>query len=113
MAAVLGYEFGIGVRNGCFCAHPYILQLLQVPDDQVHSVRDEIVSGDRREVPGLVRISFGLYNTRADIDAFIEAINCIAAGKYRGIYHQDTASGQYLPEGWHVDLAQYSPLGTN
>jgi len=111
IAAVLGYEFGIGVRNGCFCAHPYILHLLQVPPERVYDVRDEILSGDRRQVPGLVRISFGLYNKREDIDACIEAIECIAAGNYKGVYHQDTSSGEFLPEGWHVDLAQYSPLG--
>ena len=28
VSAILGYEFGIGVRSGCFCAHPYILHLL-------------------------------------------------------------------------------------
>ncbi len=113
VAAVLGYEFGIGVRNGCFCAHPYILHLLQVPPEQVNLTREDILMGDRRAVPGLVRISFGLYNTREDVDALIAAVECIAAGKYKGIYHQDKASGQYLPEGWHVDMAQYSPLGMN
>ena len=30
LAAILSYEFGIGVRNGCFCAHPYMLHLLGV-----------------------------------------------------------------------------------
>ncbi len=30
-AAILSVEQGIGVRNGCFCAHPYILTLLDVP----------------------------------------------------------------------------------
>src|SRR5690606_6760062 len=28
VAAVLGYEWGIGVRAGCFCAQPYVMQLL-------------------------------------------------------------------------------------
>ena len=27
VSSILGYEFGIGVRSGCFCAHPYILHL--------------------------------------------------------------------------------------
>ena len=30
VSAILGYEFGIGVRHGCFCAHPYLLYLLGV-----------------------------------------------------------------------------------
>ena len=29
IAAVLGYEHGVGVRSGCFCAHPYIAHLLE------------------------------------------------------------------------------------
>ena len=28
VAAVLADEYGIGVRSGCFCAHPYVAQLL-------------------------------------------------------------------------------------
>src|SRR5581483_9025373 len=28
VAAILGTEWGIGVRSGCFCAHPYITRLL-------------------------------------------------------------------------------------
>ena len=30
VAAILGYEGGIGVRNGCFCAQPYVVRLLGV-----------------------------------------------------------------------------------
>ena len=30
VAARLSAEFGIGVRHGCFCAHPYLLRLLGV-----------------------------------------------------------------------------------
>ena len=28
VAAILAYEGGIGVRNGCFCAQPYVMRLL-------------------------------------------------------------------------------------
>ncbi|MDX1437664.1 MAG: aminotransferase class V-fold PLP-dependent enzyme, partial [Anaerolineales bacterium] len=27
VSAIMGFEFGIGVRSGCFCAHPYIIHL--------------------------------------------------------------------------------------
>ena len=33
VSAILGFEGGVGVRNGCFCAHPYILHLLKVDDE--------------------------------------------------------------------------------
>ena len=106
-AAVLGYEFGVGVRNGCFCAHPYILHLLGVSQDEALRVREEILDGDRREVPGLVRISFGLYNTRDEVDRLIEALDCILRGAYKGRYHQDPRRGEFVPEGWEIDFSQY------
>jgi cysteine desulfurase/selenocysteine lyase len=110
VAGVLGYEFGIGVRNGCFCAHPYLLRLMDVPTDEVDLVRSDILNGDRRDVPGMVRISFGLYNTLEEVDACVEALERISAGKFNGTYHQDMESGQFLPEGWQVDYSRYSPL---
>ena len=79
-AAILGYEFGIGVRNGCFCAHPYILHLLRLTPEATERVRDEMLAHDRSEMPGLVRASFGLYNTTAEVDAFAAALEKIARG---------------------------------
>ena len=35
-------QISIGVRNGCFCAHPYILHLLGLTPEQTARVRDEI-----------------------------------------------------------------------
>jgi len=107
VAAILGYEFGIGVRNGCFCAHPYLLHLLGVGEQQAGEVREEILRGDRREVPGMVRISFGLYNTIEEVDAVVGALQRIARGEYQGQYVQDLASGEYHPQGWKVDFERY------
>ena len=106
-AAILGYEFGIGVRNGCFCAHPYLLELMGVDRNMSQQVRSQIKAQDKREIPGLVRISFGLYNTEHEIDQLIEALEKILAGEYKGEYHQDKPSGAFLPEGWTVDYEQY------
>lgn len=107
LAAILSYEFGIGVRNGCFCAHPYLLQLLGVKNEHAQHVRQHILEGDRREVPGLVRISFGLYNQEAEIDCLVDALQRIARGEARGAYHQDAASGDFIPDGWQVDYDRY------
>ncbi|MCJ7708952.1 MAG: aminotransferase class V-fold PLP-dependent enzyme [Anaerolineales bacterium] len=110
VAAVLGYEFGIGVRNGCFCAHPYVLRLLGLSESQAAAVRTSILAGDRRQMPGLVRASFGLYNTPEEIDLLAEALTRIARGDYRGRYHQDPKSGEYHPEGFSPDFASYFDL---
>jgi selenocysteine lyase/cysteine desulfurase len=109
-AAILGYEFGIGVRNGCFCAHPYILHLLGLTPEQTARVRDEMLAHDRSEMPGLVRASFGLYNTVEEVDAFAAALEKIARGEYHGHYHQDKASGDYVPEGWAPEFEKYFAL---
>ena len=107
LSAVLSYEFGIGVRNGCFCAHPYLLHLLDVKEEQAHQVREQILVGDRREVPGLVRVSFGLYNQESEIDCLVDALNRIARRDYHGTYVQDPASGDFTPQGWNMDYGQY------
>jgi cysteine desulfurase / selenocysteine lyase len=106
-AAVLGYEFGIGVRSGCFCAHPYILHLLGLNQTQATAVRDTMLAGDRSQMPGLIRVSFGLYNTPKEVDRLIEALNRITRGEYQGVYLQDRATGEYTPQGWQVHFHHY------
>lgn len=111
VAAILGHEFGIGVRNGCFCAHPLILHLLDVDGPHALQVRDQILNDNRANMPGLIRASFGLYNTLEDVDRFVEAITAISAGDYRGEYVQDMASGEYHPVGWEPEFDAYFSLG--
>ena len=97
VAAILGFEGGIGVRNGCFCAHPYILQLSKVSRLQAQVHQQEILNGDRSNLPGLVRASFGCYNTLEEIDRLVEMLERIVRGDYCGDHVQDKASGDYLP----------------
>jgi hypothetical protein len=58
-------------------------------------------------MPGLVRASFGLYNTFADVDALVEAIHRIASGEYQGIYDQNLASGEFSLRDWLPDFDHY------
>ena len=97
VAAILGFEGGIGVRNGCFCAHPYILRLLKVEEEKARIYQQEILSGDRTHLPGLVRVSFGCYNTFKEIDALVEMLERIVSGDYHGDYVQNRTTGDYLP----------------
>jgi selenocysteine lyase/cysteine desulfurase len=107
VSAILGYEFGIGVRSGCFCAHPYILHLLGLSEAEANAVRDRMLAGDRSDMPGLIRASFGLYNTPEEVDAFVEALARIGRGEYAGDYIQDKATGEYKPQGWQPDYGAY------
>jgi selenocysteine lyase/cysteine desulfurase len=100
VAARLSAEFGIGVRHGCFCAHPYLLRLLGLDDDQVAAYRAAVLRHDRRAVPGAVRASAGASTSPADVDALLAAVGRIASGDPAPVpYRQDPATGDFWPEG--------------
>lgn len=103
-AAILSYEYGIGVRNGCFCAHPYVLNLLGVDDKEFQIYKDQILSGDKSDVPGLIRVSLGLYNIIEDIDRLILALRNIALGNYYDNYILDKGTGNYRPKGFNYQI---------
>ena len=42
---------------------------------------------------GLIRASFGLYNSLADVDALVAGLTAIAQGAYRGVYGPDGHGG--------------------
>ena len=105
VAARLSAEYGIGVRHGCFCAHPYLLRLLDLSADQVRAYRAAVIEGDRREMPGAVRASAGLSTTPADIERLLAAVAEIASGSAPPVaYEQDEHTGDYWPDsdvaGW-------------
>ncbi|MBK8998221.1 MAG: aminotransferase class V-fold PLP-dependent enzyme [Myxococcales bacterium] len=73
-AAYLNDFHNIAVRDGCFCAHPYVKALLQIDDQTEASYRQEMLCGDRRNVPGMVRASLGVYSTEDDVEALGTAL---------------------------------------
>jgi selenocysteine lyase/cysteine desulfurase len=109
VAAILGFEAGIGVRSGCFCAHPYVVHLLQLQAEEAASWRSKLLGGDKSDMPGMVRVSFGCYNEAEDIERLVETLGRIARGEYQGDYRLDRASGEYYPEGYRETLPEYLP----
>jgi len=91
VAATLGYEWGIGVRSGCFCAQPYVMSLLGLNPNQV---RNHILHNRRDLVDGLVRISFGFYNTNEEVDKLIQALAALNQGEH-ATYVVDQPTGLY------------------
>lgn len=105
VAARLSAEFAIGVRHGCFCAHPYLLRLLGVRPVEVARAREAMLAGDRSEIPGAVRASGGISTTLADIDRLLDAVRFIAGGEPAPVrYELDRRTGDYWPDsdapGW-------------
>ena len=46
VAAILGYEAGIGVRSGCFCAQSYVAHLLGLTEQEQARWQREHLAGD-------------------------------------------------------------------
>jgi selenocysteine lyase/cysteine desulfurase len=104
-AAVLSCEWGIGVRNGCFCAHPYVKAILRVSEEEGRAVEKSILARDRSAIPGAVRASFGLFNTLEDIDALGEALDAIARHDFDPGYVLDSERGEYTHPSFSPDFA--------
>jgi len=99
VSARLSAEHGIGVRHGCFCAHPYLLRLLDLRPAEVAEYRAAVVRGDRRTIPGAVRASAGISTTEEEVDRFLGALRGIAAGDPPLVpYEQDPHTGDYWPQ---------------
>ncbi|MEY2588574.1 MAG: hypothetical protein QOJ67_558 [Acidimicrobiaceae bacterium] len=100
VAARLSAEFGIATRHGCFCAHPYLLRLLDLSDEEVATYRADVLRGDRRSIPGAVRASAGINTTAADVDRLLSAVTYIAEGSPPPVaYEQDDNTGDWWPAG--------------
>lgn len=106
-AAILGYEGGIGVRSGCFCAHPYVVHLLQLDEHHAESWRSQLLGGDKSNMPGMVRASFGCYSDFGDIDRLVAMLQRIARGDYQGDYQLNRATGEYRPKRFVEPLADH------
>jgi selenocysteine lyase/cysteine desulfurase len=98
VAARLSAEYGIAVRHGCFCAHPYVVRLLGLADHHVEAYRNEVLQGDHRHVPGAVRASAGLGTSGGDIESLLAAVGDLAGGVPEPVpYEQDLATGDFFP----------------
>lgn len=98
IASILSAEFGIGVRHGCFCAHPLMVRLLHVERSETDRIRHDLREGERPELPGAIRMSFGLGTTEQDVDACADALRLIVTKGPAWTYRQDPASGEYVPD---------------
>lgn len=107
VAAILGYEAGIGVRSGCFCAHPYVVHLLQLSEDEQVTWHERVLNGNRTDLPGMVRASFGCYNDTEDIGRLIDMLKQVARGDYRGDYEVDPGSGDFIPKNYPERFSEY------
>ena len=74
-AQKLADKAAVAVRQGVFAAHPYVFRLLGIPDAEI----TQHMHDEGFVVPGVVRISFGMYNTEEEVDILVKTIKEIAA----------------------------------
>ena len=81
LAEKLSEMGGVATRRGAFCAHPYVWRLMGIPDSALESFEG---CADAK-TPGMVRVSFGIYNTTEEVDKFLEILpKAMAAAKEEG-----------------------------
>ena len=109
VAAVLNDYFNIAVRNECFCAHPYVKELIL--DDMLDAITDipeEEIESIYKLLAGMVRASFGLYNKPEDVDALINALQEIIFRKeeFVALYHVDE-NGNYVHNTFRMEVENH------
>lgn len=77
IADALSAESGIAVRNGCFCAQPYVQKLMNLSRNEIR----KLIKYPDLPHPGMVRLSFGIYNNYDEIDILASKLFEISANK--------------------------------
>ena len=113
VAAILNDYFNIAVRNECFCAHPYVEKMLELTHHiQINEARAKQITDWHTEPwMGMVRVSFGLYNTKDDVDHFIYALKQIISNQdeYEKNYTINE-QGDYEHSTFHFSCKDYFNL---
>ncbi|MEV4436828.1 aminotransferase class V-fold PLP-dependent enzyme [Streptomyces sp. NPDC049555] len=91
LAAALSAEYGIGVRDGLFCAHPLVRTLLGAGQEEA----GECGAPDEDRAHSAVRVSFGAGTPDEHVERFVGAVRELVAGGARWLYR--TEGGRCVP----------------
>ena len=70
LARTLAENGGVATRRGAFCAHPYVWRMMGISDEEAQGFENCV----DMNTPGMIRISFGIYNTEEEVDQFLEIL---------------------------------------
>lgn len=106
-AAVLNDYFNIAVRNECFCAHPYVREMVIMSLEEeaagLSNADLERLADERR---GMVRASFGIYNTEEDVDTLVAALQSIFVRRDELLpLYERLANGDFRHRDFSLDAA--------
>lgn len=91
LSKILSYEYGIAVRNGFFCSHPYCEKLLGYSQSDM----TYFFNNPDALLPGMVRASIGMYNTYEEMDKFLNHLNEIAVNKDNYVKNYESNRSYY------------------
>ena len=108
VAAILNDYHNIAVRNECFCAHPYVKEMiieeLEYSREQIEELEIDAMF---KVKAGMVRASFGIYSTDRDINALVTALDDIVNNKdeYAKLYNL-TENGIYKHKSFTPEISE-------
>ena len=113
-AAILNDYFNVSVRNECFCAHPYVREMItEALAEEEEDMDEEELEALADMQRGMVRASFGIYSTREDVDILVNAVRKISADRdtYAPLYDR-LPNSDYVHKTFRFEPAQvYSVKG--
>ena len=96
VAAILNDYFNIAVRNECFCAQPYVREMIREELWDLDVSDENYLEAVVAAKLGMVRVSLALYSRSEDIEAFVSALRKIV--RYREFFlakYRRDPSGNY------------------
>jgi selenocysteine lyase/cysteine desulfurase len=78
IANTLAFQGGIGARWGCHCTHIFVKYILGIGPKLEQFQRVIVTLFPKLQLPGVVRVSFGIGNSEEEIDTFIRVLANIA-----------------------------------
>lgn len=73
LAGQLSNQGGVATRRGAFCAHPYVWRMMGIDDETAKTYENCI----DRNTPGMIRVSFGIYNNEEEVDQFLKILESV------------------------------------
>lgn len=97
---------GVATRRGAFCAHPYVWRLMNLTEQEI------MVFQNCTDVKtaGMVRISFGIYNTEEEVDQFLAMMPEIMKVSDNKTYLLEVGNGREYAEGELEALIEDIPV---
>ncbi|HJM93903.1 MAG: aminotransferase class V-fold PLP-dependent enzyme [Alphaproteobacteria bacterium] len=102
VVALMNDYFGIQTRGGCSCAGPYGHRLLDIDAETSKQFEKQILAGCELIKPGWTRFSLNYFNSEAEIELILSAIEWIADNGWRLLpcYGCDQETGRW----WHMKI---------